>query len=511
MTMRNELPDSALSEQQHARSQRMFYILKQGLQHSSRCASIIKVYEGSRLGAVNGYEVLRRLILEFSIQTKAEALFFRQALLAFRSKQKNLRNLVNDLDSEALTYQRLLATSLDPSWKTGLAIPDSDAYRWLLLNLDNETRRFVQLHGRSETYEGGKEAVLLFFQRTVLSEQEFTGAKGQMHAFGDGSEKKPVDKSKVKCYRCGNLGHYASECPEKAKAGERSGGKSSEQKSDKGKGKGKKGKESSGGKDKGKGKKGKGKPKGKRAAEFSDETAEEHGEEWVENHETHEHESAWSEAGDEAEELRLSEFSCEPLVSSSMAGRCEQLSWGVSQFLFGVMLGVLMTAAFEVGIQRSNDGGRCLGVDRHRWREVALILGGLLCFTVTCLGCLRRLRLKVRLGLPSLDGLRSELQAGVSRVLAKPCVVKPARWVGSRRCKQVRCRRPRRRWQVVLQRACRVVGTFVSAVKVSFRALREGVRAAEVGLGEMPGGDLNQRRTLASVQKPQAASSLEVL
>ena len=66
--------------------------------------------------------MLRRLVGEFSIQTKAEALFFRHALLGFKSKQKNLRNLINELDSEVLTFQRLLSMSLDPTWKVELAI-----------------------------------------------------------------------------------------------------------------------------------------------------------------------------------------------------------------------------------------------------------------------------------------------------------------------------------------------------------------------------------------------------
>ena len=136
---RHELMDHELSDMQHGRSQRLFYILKQVLSNSVRCLGIIRVYEGGRLGACNGFELLRRLVLEFSIHTRAEALYFRQSLLNYRSKQKNIRNLVNDLDSEVLTFQRLLQTSLDPSWCAELALQDSDMYRWLLLNLDNES------------------------------------------------------------------------------------------------------------------------------------------------------------------------------------------------------------------------------------------------------------------------------------------------------------------------------------------------------------------------------------
>ena len=45
MVRRIELLDVHLNEQQHARAQRLFFILKQALQASTRCVNIIKVYE----------------------------------------------------------------------------------------------------------------------------------------------------------------------------------------------------------------------------------------------------------------------------------------------------------------------------------------------------------------------------------------------------------------------------------------------------------------------------------
>ena len=54
MQRRHELMDHELSEIQHGRSQRLYYILKQVLSHSVRCLGIIRVYEGGRLERAMG-------------------------------------------------------------------------------------------------------------------------------------------------------------------------------------------------------------------------------------------------------------------------------------------------------------------------------------------------------------------------------------------------------------------------------------------------------------------------
>ncbi|KAD4177952.1 hypothetical protein E3N88_26543 [Mikania micrantha] len=43
------------------------------------------------------------------------------------------------------------------------------------------------------------------------------GGRGRGKFYPDNSNRKPRDKSQVKCYECNQLGHYASECPSKTK------------------------------------------------------------------------------------------------------------------------------------------------------------------------------------------------------------------------------------------------------------------------------------------------------
>ena len=319
---REDLPGFCSVAQQE-RSTRLFFILKQALGATARCASFIKVFESrTGIGKALGYTLLRALHREFSVTTRGEGLHFRTQLLAFRAKGSiTLKELVFQVESELYSYERILNTCTDRNLMSELRIGGPDQYRWLILNLEKfpHCLSYVSLHC-DETFESAKQGILAYYQRTVLNSQEFKPMSSTLSAFSDNPSLQ-TEKKGVTCFKFGKQGHYAKHCRSSSPApsnNSQSKGKSTssshaKEGSSKGLGKGKKGKNQQ--QEKGKGK-GKGKPKGFRAAEYG-ESIDEQAAEYAESAEQAEIDATenpnveeWSDVGDHAEEteIRLSAF-----------------------------------------------------------------------------------------------------------------------------------------------------------------------------------------------------------
>ena len=164
-----------MSDEQAERSTRLYHILKQLFHDSPRISVLIRCFEVEfGPGNSNGFELYRRLRMEYCLKTRAEGLHFRNKMLEFRvPKDCNLRDVTRLLDGELWSFQQILASASDVGLARDLVAPEPDRYRWLLLNLKEEPRRWVQLHCVQETYEAAKIAVENFYTRTVLSEQDF--------------------------------------------------------------------------------------------------------------------------------------------------------------------------------------------------------------------------------------------------------------------------------------------------------------------------------------------------
>ena len=225
------------------------------------------------------------------------------------------------LDAELISL-KIFETAVDTSIVRDILPAEPERYRWLLQNISNECRRYVQLHA-GETYEDAKTAVSNFYAKTVLSEQDFSTNKGlSLSSLGETFEPvEPVlgaasiDPKDRECWNCGRKGHMAKDCrqpkgPSQQKGKEKGkvekGGKGKEKKEQ---GKVKGGKPSGSGKNQSKGK-GKGK-KGLRTAEYYDLATPEESEAELElEQEALEYEGfeedAWSEASEATEPIFLS-------------------------------------------------------------------------------------------------------------------------------------------------------------------------------------------------------------
>ena len=249
------LSDAELSGDQWARAQRLYHLVKQTFQGCQRVEGIFGVYEAQAgVGACNGYELMRLLRQEYSLQTRSEALHFRNAVLQFRVvKPDNLVDRLRQIDAKVFQYQQLLRTFPFPAQVRDLQVMESDLYILMLQNLPDPVREFAQLHGGESVAEVRK-AVLLYHNRTCLvgdvgRVQELTTKPPKGHGRGRGSDRdtaaedgspsggkaagKGKDKGKGKgsktrstsqdgsgnkgivCWECGKPGHVAKECANK--------------------------------------------------------------------------------------------------------------------------------------------------------------------------------------------------------------------------------------------------------------------------------------------------------
>ena len=249
----DRLLETQLDDAQRQRAQRLFYLLQQsfsGFLH--RVRNLLRVYELEvGVGATNGYEVLRRLKVEFSVQTRSEAIQCRNEVLNFRVKHHDgLPDLLRQIDAKLFTFRQLIATFPDPASIRDLDVLDSDLYLVLLRNLPTDVRQYAQLHG-GETVDQIKRAVMLYHNRTKvvgdlgklntmpdIVRADKGAGKGQEDPKGKGKGKDKDGKGGKKgqpsrspsrsasdrewsekcrkeglCFKCGKTGHESKSCP----------------------------------------------------------------------------------------------------------------------------------------------------------------------------------------------------------------------------------------------------------------------------------------------------------
>ena len=211
------IPD-ATSLAVQERSQRLFFILKQAFAGSSKVMTIVRLFESQHgFGTSDGYGLLRQLKNEFAILTRTEGYYFRQLILNYRvsrASKLDAKEIVQALESEFYLYDRLLQTITDSTLRNELSLPDSEKFRLLLLNVDESTRAYLQLHA-GDTWSEARASTIKYFERTSLLGQDFSKVPQlSLSAFsaGPASTSEPRDLSNVVCWKCNRKGHYAKDC-----------------------------------------------------------------------------------------------------------------------------------------------------------------------------------------------------------------------------------------------------------------------------------------------------------
>ena len=123
----------------------------------------------------NGYELLRQMTVEYSLQSRSEALALRTALanrtFSVKSSEggnSQVADVIRRIDYEAARFSRLLGT-LPPSVDaTGLGMPEADLLLLLLKNLPDHVRSFVLHHASGESYMAYRRAARNYEERQRL-------------------------------------------------------------------------------------------------------------------------------------------------------------------------------------------------------------------------------------------------------------------------------------------------------------------------------------------------------
>ena len=221
--MASPLTHEIMTVEQIQRSQRVLHLLKQAFAGFGRVESIAGLLESvGGMQRASGYELLRRITEEFSLQSRNEALHYRNQLLSYQVPHgTNLLETVRLVEVAVNKYHRMLGASMPD-----LRVLEADVYLLYLKNVPEEVKTYVQLHARNETVRGIKEAIETYYIRTRVIGDTAVSREG-LHNMGNREGK---GKGGIPCGICGRTGHAAENCWD-AKPG---------------KGKGKKGKEGKG-------------------------------------------------------------------------------------------------------------------------------------------------------------------------------------------------------------------------------------------------------------------------
>ena len=234
----NEIKQVTLPSDTAGRSARLFYLLQQALAKWDRGLEILRSVSTRQGNAAAGYEGVRELYRQYSVNSRMEAVYIRDEMLKLHTKTGALRR--------PLEVVRFLEDEISKGDKKLVRFPDlclNAADRSaILLQAVAESLRFYEEQLRMVELPGGG--------LRGLKGDKGKGGKGDKVKKGGG--RGSGDKSQIVCWYCEKKGHYQEECRQRI-ADEKKKGKGHGDDKNKGKGHGDD-KNKSKGKDKDKGK-----------------------------------------------------------------------------------------------------------------------------------------------------------------------------------------------------------------------------------------------------------------
>ena len=249
---------SWLNRDQQVRSRRLLNFLKQALNGHSKSDHVISHYVSTVTeGNAHGYEAFRRVHQEFSLQSRAEAIGYRNSIMGFQTKESRLVDIVRAVESELHRFDTMIrGCPLDVG---DLQIQEADKYLLLTRNLPEHVRLHCQLHCLGNTLDALSQAVTNYDLNTRVmgdvdvrlhglkgnskgsskdkgkgksSGNPHKGKKGDAQQKGKGksegkgkggkddsnrrSNSQGSGKGKgVVCWNCGRSGHVSKDCQQK--------------------------------------------------------------------------------------------------------------------------------------------------------------------------------------------------------------------------------------------------------------------------------------------------------
>ena len=167
------------NESQWNRGQKLYSFIRQAFSGYHKVENIAVHYSSECAeGEVHGFELMRRIHLELSLQTRAEAMTLRREVLEMSVKEDTLSDLVRTVDARFRQYESLiqegsagLQTSLGVvDVENHLKIPEADKVMLVLKLLPYDLQKYLQLHRGSSTksYRNLMEHILEYDRNTRL-------------------------------------------------------------------------------------------------------------------------------------------------------------------------------------------------------------------------------------------------------------------------------------------------------------------------------------------------------
>ena len=267
----NEIQQVSLPSDTAGRSARLFYLLQQALAKWDRGLEILRSVSTRQGNAAAGYEGVRELYRQYSVNSRMEAVYIRDEMLKLHTKTGSLKR--------PLEVVRFLEDEISKGDKKLVRFPDlclnaADRSAILLQAVSVQAREYLVLHGKTGSWNEMAESLRFYEEQLRMVELPGGGLRGLKGEKGKGDAKgkkgsknsgSGADKSKVACWYCGKTGHYQEECRQRLADEKKKGKGHGEHKGkDKGKGQGAKNNKNDKPETKGKGERGKGKGKNKK-------------------------------------------------------------------------------------------------------------------------------------------------------------------------------------------------------------------------------------------------------
>ena len=241
----NEIQQVSLPSDTAGRSARLFYLLQQALAKWDRGLEILRSVSTRQGNAAAGYEGVRELYRQYSVNSRMEAVYIRDEMLKLHTKTGSLKR--------PLEVVRFLEDEISKGDKKLVRFPDlclnaADRSAILLQAVSVQAREYLVLHGKTGSWNEMAESLRFYEEQLRMVELPGGGLRGLKGEKGKGDAKgkkgsknsgSGADKSKVACWYCGKTGHYQEECRQRLADEKKKGKGHGEHKGkDKGKGQG---------------------------------------------------------------------------------------------------------------------------------------------------------------------------------------------------------------------------------------------------------------------------------
>eukprot|EP00439_Symbiodinium_sp_Y106_P019771 s420_g2.t1 len=181
--------DMMVDADQHLRSQRLLHLLEQAFHNYPRVENLVRQYVlRVGQGCACGFEVFRLLRQEFSVQTRNEAMSYRNKVLEWSSSSRsNLLDIVRMFEVEVMQFHGMLYSTANPHLMSDLRIRDADLYLVLMRNLPERVQLHCQLHA-GQTFLDLRQCVEDYHHRTRIVSDHGKLAKLDVDRKGKGGK-----------------------------------------------------------------------------------------------------------------------------------------------------------------------------------------------------------------------------------------------------------------------------------------------------------------------------------